>query len=501
VLVGPPRALPREVAGLLDFGDMHHGLLAAEPAVAAAYALLGEEDPLAAAAAVVEGYHTAHPLHEEEIALLFALVGARLAVSVTTSALRSSRASGDPYVTVSEAPAWAALERLDRVHPRLAHCVFREACGLPASPRGPGVVSFLERAEVAPVLDADLRTGPCLVFDLGVGSLLLGSDPRNAETGPLTDRLFAEMRRAGAAVGVGRYAEARGLYVARQFGSGGRTTDERRTVHLGIDLFVEPGTLVRAPLPGVVHGLANNAAPQDYGPLVILRHETDDALPFFTLYGHLSEDTLAGLAVGQRVEAGQVIARVGAPPTNGDWPPHLHLQVIVDLLAMDADFPGVAFPSRRAVWTSLSPDPNLLLRIPAARFPPPEPSPAETLAGRRRLLGPSLSVSYRRSLKIVRGFGTYLYDQSGRAYLDAYNNVPLVGHSHPRVVRAAQEQLALLNTNTRYLHDTILRYAERLTRLLPEPLRVCFFVNSGSEANELALRLARARTGREDVIV
>jgi 4-aminobutyrate aminotransferase-like enzyme len=81
-----------------------------------------------------------------------------------------------------------------------------------------------------------------------------------------------------------------------------------------------------------------------------------------------------------------------------------------------------------------------------------------------------------------------------------YNNVPLVGHSHPRVVRAAQEQLALLNTNTRYLHDNVLRYAERLTGLLPQPLRVCYFVNSGSEANELALRLARAHTGREDVI-
>jgi 4-aminobutyrate aminotransferase-like enzyme len=123
------------------------------------------------------------------------------------------------------------------------------------------------------------------------------------------------------------------------------------------------------------------------------------------------------------------------------------------------------------------------------------------MAARRRLLGRNLSVSYRRPLKIVRGFGPYLYDESGRAFLDAYNNVPLVGHSHPRVVRAAREQLALLNTNTRYLHDAILRYAERLTRLLPEPLRVCYFVTSGSEANELALRLARARTGGEDVIV
>jgi 4-aminobutyrate aminotransferase-like enzyme len=480
---------------------MHHGVLAAEPAVAAAYALLGQDDPLAAAAAVVAGYHGALPLLEEEIALLFPLVGARLAVSVTSSAVRAREAAADPYVTVSEAPVWEALEKLDRVHPRFAHYLFREACGLPPVPGGPALVTRLKGARTAPVLDVDLRTAPCLVLDLGVGSLFLGADPKEAETVPLTERIFGEMRRAGATVGVGRYDEARGLYVSRSFGSGGRPTDERRTVHLGIDLFVEPGARVRAPLPGLVHVLATNAAPQDYGPLVILRHETEDGVPLFTLYGHLSEETLTTLAVGQKVEAGQAIARVGAPPANGDWPPHLHFQIILDLLAKDADFPGVALPSQRAVWTSLSPDPNLLLGIPADRFPAPEPAPAETLAARRRVLGRNLSVSYRRPLKVVRGFAQYLYDEAGRTYLDAYNNVPLVGHSHPRVVRAAREQLALLNTNTRYLHDTILRYAERLARRLPERLRVCYFVNSGSEANELALRLARARTGRESVIV
>jgi 4-aminobutyrate aminotransferase-like enzyme len=143
----------------------------------------------------------------------------------------------------------------------------------------------------------------------------------------------------------------------------------------------------------------------------------------------------------------------------------------------------------------------LLLGVPEERFPRPEPSAAETLSARRELLGKNLSVSYQQPLKIVRGWMQYLYDDTGRAFLDVYNNVPLVGHSHPRVVRAVQEQVALLNTNTRYLHDNVTRYAERLTRLLPEPLRVCYFVNSGSEANELALRLARAHTGREDVIV
>jgi len=88
----------------------------------------------------------------------------------------------------------------------------------------------------------------------------------------------------------------------------------------------------------------------------------------------------------------------------------------------------------------------------------------------------------------------YLYDDTGRAFLDVYNNVPLVGHSHPRVVQAVQKQVALLNTKHALLHDNILRYAQRLTALLPAPLRVCFFVNSGSEANELALRLARTHT-------
>jgi 4-aminobutyrate aminotransferase-like enzyme len=130
-----------------------------------------------------------------------------------------------------------------------------------------------------------------------------------------------------------------------------------------------------------------------------------------------------------------------------------------------------------------------------------EATPEETMPRRRELLGGNLSVSYRRPLKVVRGWRQHLYDQAGRAYLDVYNNVPLVGHSHPRVVRAAQEQLALLNTNTRYLHENILRYAERLTRLLPDPLRVCYIVNSGSEANELALRLARATTQCDDTIV
>jgi 4-aminobutyrate aminotransferase-like enzyme/Ser/Thr protein kinase RdoA (MazF antagonist) len=506
VLVSAPLPLPRRVASVIDFGDMHETVTVSEVAIAAAYAILGKENPLRAAADVGAGYHRTFPLRQEELRILYALIGTRLAVSVVNSAQRASVKPDDSYVTVSEAPAWEVLERLAKIHPRFAHYIFREACGLEAVPQTSGLKEWLAQnsRSAASVLDSDLRTAPSLVFDFSVGGTFLGSDPVAAGPAVMSERIFDEMKCTGATVGIGRYDEARAIYSSSLFG-GGSAVDERRTIHLGIDLLVQPGSAVRAPLDGEVRALANNDALLDYGPVVILRHSFTDgsgeAQEFFTIYGHLTTGTLEGLRVGQKVARGEKFAEVGTTAENGGWVPHLHFQIAADLLDMGTDFPGVARASERRVWMSLSPDPNLLLGIPAERFPAGESGAAGTQRKRRALLGKNLSVSYREPLKIVRGWRQYLYDDTGRAYLDVYNNVPLVGHSHPRVVRAAQEQLALLNTNTRYLHDNVVRYAERLTELLPAPLRVCYFVNSGSEANELALRLARAHTGREDVIV
>ena len=94
----------------------------------------------------------------------------------------------------------------------------------------------------------------------------------------------------------------------------------------------------------------------------------------------------------------------------------------------------------------------------------------------------------------------YLYDANGRRFLDTVNNVPHVGHQHPRVVKAAQRQLGVLNTNTRYLHDNIVQYAEELLATFPPELSVCYFLNSGSEANELAIRMAKTYSGQQDII-
>ena len=120
---------------------------------------------------------------------------------------------------------------------------------------------------------------------------------------------------------------------------------------------------------------------------------------------------------------------------------------------------------------------------------------------RKQYLSPSLSLSYEDPIHIVRGEGQYLYDAEGLRYLDAVNNIQHVGHCHPKVVSAAMEQNALLNTNTRYLDETIVRYAKLLTKKLPDGLDVCFFTNSGSESNDLALRIARCITGSKETIV
>ena len=505
VIVGEGDPWTRRVIGAIDFGDMLRTATISDLAVGAAYAMLGKPAPLAAAAHVAAGYHEAFPLTEVELESLFSLICMRLCVSVTNSAYQRAAAPGNEYLTISEAPAWELLERLAAIHPEFAHFAFRHACGLEPNPRTPGIARWLEKNSggFGKLIEPDPRSARHVIFDLSVDSLELGllDGWRDAQTA--TERLFASLRSAGAQIGIGCYNEPRCLYASSGFQVAGIDGPEWRTIHIGLDLFAEPGSAVLAPLDGVVHSFRNNDLPLDYGPTIVLQHAAgDDALPFFTLYGHLSEDSLDGLREGMRVKRGAQIARIGNFPKNGGWPPHLHFQIITAMLGHEGDVPGVALARERDIWLSISPNPNLIAGIPDLREKTAaEMKPEQILALRSQLLSKSLSISYRRPLTIVRGSMQYLYDEAGRPFLDCVNNVAHVGHCHPRVVRAGQEQMAVLNTNTRYLHENLVRYAERLAGKLPEPLRVCFFVCSGSEANELALRLARAHTNRNDILV
>ncbi len=498
------------ISGIIDFGDMVESYTVAEPAIAAAYAMLGKADPLAAAAAVVRGYHAAHPLAENELAALYPLITMRLCMSVCIAAHQQTLQPTNAYLTISETPAWALLEKLATIPPDLAHYQLRAACGLPPVPHHDAIVDWLRRNRdrFAAVVAQDLRTEPCHVFDLSVGSPLVADLADPADPAAFTVRIFAEMRQANVAVGVGRYNEARLLYTAPSFVEPSDEQPARRTVHLGIDLFQPAGAPIFAPLAGAVHSYADNRGEQDYGPTIILQHtipaadlpDGSEPLTFYTLYGHLSRESLHNLYPGKLIAEGEQFATIGDYPINGNWPPHLHIQIITDLLGGSCGFPGVADPRERATWLNLSPDPNLILQIPDAAWPPAEPSKQALLAKRHTHLGPNLSISYSEPLHIVRARQQFLYDVDGHAYLDVVNNVCHVGHCHPHVVRAAQRQMAVLNTNTRYLYANLTAYAERLAATLPDPLSVCFFVNSGSEANDLALRLARAYTGRRDLI-
>ena len=493
----------QRVTGIVDFGDMVHSFAIADLAIAAAYVVLDAPDPLAAAAWLVRGHHAESPLDEAELAVLPGFIALRLCASASIAAEQRRQRPDNGYLDVSQAAIRRTLPALASIPFRLAEAMFREACGYEPSAASARVRKWLRARQhtFAPVLDVDLRTEPCTVLDLSIGSTLISGDERENAEPALTRRVFGAMRDADVRVAVGRYDEPRLLYTSSFFGAGANPLEERRTIHIGLDLFAEPGTPVYAPLDGTVHAFADNHAPLDYGPLIILRHETDDGTEFFTLYGHLSRESLAGLSVGTPIARGDRIARMGTPAENVGWTPHVHLQLITDLLGLGTDFPGVARASQRAVWRSFSPDANLIAGIPADRFPMPAPPKSSTFSDRRRFLGHNLSIAYRDPLRIVRGWKQYLFDDEGRRYLDAYNNVPHVGHAHPRVVRAAADQMAVLATNTRYLSDIVNRYAERLIATLPEPLGVCYMLNSASEANELALRLARAHTTRRDMIV
>ncbi|MFC1515758.1 aminotransferase class III-fold pyridoxal phosphate-dependent enzyme [Thermodesulfobacteriota bacterium] len=493
----------QQVMGIIDFGDMVFSYTVCDLAIAIAYAILDKPDPLNAAVQVVRGYHREYPLTDDEITALFGFVCMRLCVSACIAAHQQRQRPDDKYLTISQKPIRNTLPKLSRIIPHFAEAAFRHACKREPVPHTESVCNWLRlnANSMAPVLGVDLSSAPCAIFDLSVGSPLISGED-NANTDPLiTKRLFDRIKSAGAQIGVGQYDEARLFYTSPLFRSDKKLTDENRTIHLGMDLYAEPGTPVYAPMDGKVHAFANNETPGDYGPVIILQHHTDHGDTFYTLYGHLSVSSLDTLHSGRSFEKGEHIGRIGSPDVNGGWTPHLHFQIITDLLEQGCDFPGVCRASQRHIWRSFSPDPNIVLNIPGHRFPKQKTGKRENLLTRRKHIGRNLSIGYRNPLKIERGWMQYLFDETGRQYLDAYNNVPHVGHCHPHIVETARQQMAVLNTNTRYIHDFINRYAQRLCATMPDSLSVCFFVNSASEGNELALRLARAHTGQRDMIV
>ncbi|MBC7446783.1 MAG: peptidoglycan DD-metalloendopeptidase family protein [Hymenobacteraceae bacterium] len=184
--------------------------------------------------------------------------------------------------------------------------------------------------------------------------------PENLRGTATFDRLVHQMlAEQGATAGWGGYLEERVIYrrSPELFGEAGPA----RSLHLGIDVWCPAGTPVATPLPATIYSVQDNAGFGDYGPTVILEHQLDE-VTFWSLYGHLGRAETETLQSGQLLAAGDSFATVGPWPENGDWPPHLHFQLMTDLLGKRGDFPGVAVPAERAYWAAICPDPNLVLR-------------------------------------------------------------------------------------------------------------------------------------------
>jgi murein DD-endopeptidase MepM/ murein hydrolase activator NlpD len=182
-----------------------------------------------------------------------------------------------------------------------------------------------------------------------------------SDTSDFSRYVFDELLGGSTLNGIGGYAENRVIYRHRKHFGGNQP--DARSIHLGTDIWVPAGEPLYAPLDGEVHSFAFNDHYGDYGPTIILAHEML-GIPFYTLYGHLSLNALNGLFKGKFIKAGSQFATVGPYPENGDWPPHLHFQLITDMGNYEGDFPGVSSVFDRDYYLSVCPDPNLILRIP-----------------------------------------------------------------------------------------------------------------------------------------
>ena len=219
--------------------------------------------------------------------------------------------------------------------------------------------SILSKLQYIKVIDAKIDYKNYTPIDLSATN----TDQLNLD---VTDAAIFEefvedhLSKNNAKVAFGGYLEKRNLY-RRSENFKNENIDERN-IHIGLDLWIKAGTSVLSALDGKIHSFQNNTLHGDYGPTIIIEHQIDD-ITFYTLYGHLSLESLNGKQEGQLVKKGEKIAELGKPPINGDYAPHLHFQIIKDLENKKGDYPGVCSLKNLEFYKENCPDPNLLLKI------------------------------------------------------------------------------------------------------------------------------------------
>lgn len=487
------------VKAAIDYGDAIHTQIINDVAITCAYAIMHHNNPLDAALPILKGYHSRFPLQEVELAHLYTAIAMRLVISVTKSAINKVKEPNNEYLLISEKPAWEVLTKWHLIHPEFAEFNFRQACGFTAHPNQSVFENWAHKNDFKlSNLFPTIAKNEVYHLDLSVSSKWIGHQEEFNDLDLFQFKINQLQKTIPNKIIAGGYLEPRPIYTSTEYDTIGNKGRESRSIHLGIDYWLPEYTPVHALFDGEVIIAVNDAGNKEYGGLVVLKHTTP-SIEFYTLYGHLTVTSATQHTIGDHIKKGEKIAVLGNYPENGNWAPHLHFQIMLSLFNYTIDFPGVAYFSELNTWKSICPNPNLLFKSEALQQRD-SISNEELINYRKQHLGKSLSLQYKVPIKMVRGAGQYMMDQYGRKYLDTVNNVAHVGHEHYNVVKAGQEQMALINTNSRYLHENITILAKELIETLPPELSVLHFVNSGSEANELAIRMVKANTGERDII-
>lgn len=441
-VVVSPRGEPD---GVIDFGDLSHTWAVSELAISASSVLGHAGADVTSILPAVAAFHAVRPLSPAEVDALWPMVVLRTAVLIVSGAQQAILDPDNDYVTEQSDGEMRMFELATSVPVDVMTAVIRAHLGMAERPHPLKVQAQMVAVDRAATVTLDLSTTSDL-YD-------------SAFTSP-EDAAEAAVRQ-GAPLVVTRYGEARLCNAARL------SQDAPDVVATGIDLWTAADTDLVAPWDGDV---------------------SDDASGRVTLRGEKFELTVTGVTPGAQgaLRAGEVLGRCLAHARVG-----LTVQPVGAPVA-----PTFTRTDLAPGWLAHTHDPRPLLGL----SPLMQGEHDDLLARREASFAPVQEFYYRTPPQIERGRRHYLMSTEGRSYLDMVNNVTVLGHAHPRIAETAARQLRKLNTNSRFNYAAVVEFSERLAALLPDPLDTVFLVNSGSEASDLAIRLATAATGRRDVV-
>ncbi|KUI37183.1 4-aminobutyrate aminotransferase [Mycobacterium sp. IS-1496] len=453
VVVTPAADGTRRPDGVIDFGDLTESWAVSELAIAAS-SVLGHPgtEPVSILPAV-RAFHAIRPLTDAEIDALWPMVVLRTAVLIVSGAQQAELDPDNTYVTEQSAGEWRMFDQAMSVPMDVMTAMLRAELGV-AAPRA-------EVTAAAPMVGAE----NVVTLNLSTTSEVydFAFIPGGWLSEGVEDGLAADAVARGATLVLTRFAEPR-LTLAPALSQ--RSAD---VVPTGVGLWPAEALTLVAPWDGEVTASGEDG--------VTLRGSDFEVMVTGVRPALVTTDVRAGdpLAHADAARWSEVAVRpVGAVPA-----------------------PALVRPEVASGWLAQVCDPRPLLGLPREA---PDSPVADLVERRDRSFAPVQEHYYRRPPQIERGWRHYLMSTAGRCYLDMVNNVTVLGHAHPRVADTAARQLRKLNTNSRFNYSAVVEYSERLAAELPDPLDTVFLVNSGSEASDLAIRLALAATGRRDVV-